>query len=107
MYDQCPCAAGPPSRYQSPQAGISSTNTTLGVIVTFFILHDQIMTMAGDSTDTEEMGYPQCIIEGEDLEAFEEYDKRPLTEKELQTLREAREVYEYYCSKNEASKDIL
>ena len=61
--------------------------------------------MTKDESNDEIMGNPAIILEGEDLKKFDEYDKRPLTEKEKALLIEADEFYAEMVKK-EASLNI-
>ena len=48
----------------------------------------------------ENMALPGVpVLTGEDARRFEEYDKRPLTEKEKALLKEADEFYAVMCKK--------
>ena len=61
--------------------------------------------MTKDESNDEIMGNPAIILEGEDLKKFDEYDKRPLTEKEIALLIEADEIYAE-MTKKEAGLNI-
>ena len=58
--------------------------------------------LVNESNTNEDVGLPTMPpLYGKDAKAFEEYDKRELTKKEIEMLKEADEFYNAQCSKNQ------